>query len=69
MIFRFTERLHGEHHHVRVFAASVPDAFEKIGELTMRPDEWQHFRSLLVQGGGGSLHRDGAIDVEWTADE
>jgi hypothetical protein len=67
MIFRFRHRLQGAHVGIAVFAAKAADlTFEKLGDLTLRADEWRHFRALLVRGGGGDERPDGAIDVEAT---
>lgn len=48
MTFRFTPHLKGAHVWVAVFVASGPDTtFEKMGDLTMRADEWARFRTMF----------------------
>ena len=69
MIFRFHHNLHGGHMRVAVFAATRPEVtFEKLGELTMRAEEWPDLRALL-HGSAGFLavhgkDDGGTIDVE-----
>lgn len=69
MIFRFHHNRHGGHVRIGVFAASRPEVtFEKLGELTLRTDEWPDLRTLLHESPGFlAVHgRDegGTIDVE-----
>jgi len=68
MIFRFHHNRHGAHVRIGVFAAKAPDlTFEKLGELTLRLEEWPALRALLHASPGfvGVHGRDegGTIDV------
>jgi hypothetical protein len=76
VIIRFVSSVVGVHVRTAVFTAAQPAgvsvfahlphaAFEKVGELTMRPDEWDHFRQLITRGPGDlELPPDGTINVE-----
>lgn len=72
MIFRFHHNRHGAHVRIGVFAAKAAGlTFDKLGDLTMRDDEWPDLRALLHRSPGFlDVHgRDegGTIDVEMSA--
>jgi hypothetical protein len=49
MVFRFRHAVKGSHVWVNVFCgpATVEATFAKIGELVMRPEDWEAFEGLL----------------------
>jgi hypothetical protein len=64
MIFKFRYRLLGGHVHIRMFAGTNPHALGKCGDLTMRPEEWEHFR-LRTRHGGFEFVDDTAVEPRY----
>jgi hypothetical protein len=47
MIFKFRHERGGDHIHISIFAGKTDGSLGKAGDICLREEEWQEFRSLI----------------------
>lgn len=47
MIFKFKHEKGGDHVHIAIFAGKTDGSLGKAGDICLRSEEWEEFRSLI----------------------
>lgn len=55
MIFKFRHERGGDHIHISIFAGKTDGSLGKAGDICLRSEEWEAFRSIIEAAPSGEF--------------